>query len=163
MIWYDMIRYDLRWYDMRWYDMRWYDMIWYDMIWYIYIYVLRTPMTFIFEGQPPKQGFFQSKQGSFGSIGICTGARLQAETGSPGSWTNQYFGLLIYRFKKDTFSSRWARKIVIHGVITTYKWPAIQPPINWPAIHGFHSFCFTPKYVMRHGWNRENIWLETLF
>ena len=31
-----------------------------------YIYKPGTQMTSIFEGQPPKQGLFQSKQGSFG-------------------------------------------------------------------------------------------------
>ena len=65
-------------------------MIRYDMI-YIYIFMyleLRTPMTFIFEGQPPKQGFSNRNKGHLGSIGIYTGARLlfdKAETGSPGS------------------------------------------------------------------------------
>ena len=126
---------------MIWYDLIRYDMIWYDMIYNIFMYL--EPQWLYFWRSTPQTRPFPIKTRVIWVLGIY----IYIDSG---------YCLIRQKLKsrKLNFSTRRAPKIVIHGVITTFK---------WPAIHGFHSFCFTPKYVGKHSWNRENLWLETEF
>ena len=108
------------WCDMIWYDLIWYDMIWYDII-YIYtqyIFMYLEPQWLLFSKvNPPNKVFSNQNKGHLGSRYIYRARKLNQ------SLFRAFDSPLR---KKDTLSTRWAHKIVIHEVITILFHPEIR-------------------------------------